>query len=268
MEKNQRLNQYQLCLDEYEKNETFSDVYYKRATGELPEMECSKAVAAILSGYVKSEESILDVGCGAGHYYRSLKNKITVPFRYTGVDPYQILLDKARKAWESETEVSFRLADIHSLPFEDDSFDYVMCNNVITHIPDIRKPLGELIRVASKRIIIRTPIYDKSYRIQLVYSNDWWPYTDVVPEDEFDENGQPRAFSYFDIHSQEFFTSVIKSHLPNANISYTKDDNFDAENLNESANKEGMIQPTRVIDGMQVSGCIILPHHFVEITKQ
>lgn len=267
MKNNGRINQYGLCLDEYEGNETFSEGYYKRAIGEMPEMECSKAIASILSKYVRDNESILDVGCGTGHYYRSLKKRLKVQFTYTGVDPYKILLDKAREAWKDEKTVSFELADIHDLPYEDESFDYVICCNVITHIPNIRRPIGELIRVANKKIIIRTPIFDKSYRIQFVYNNKWYKYTNVKPGDEFDENGMPRAFSYFDIHSQDFFTSVIKRHLPSAKINYIKDDKFDADNINRSAETEGMIEPTRVIDGMQISGCIILPHYFVEISK-
>ena len=66
---------------------------------------------------------------------------------------------------------------------------------------NLLKPISELIRVCRKELIIRTPIYDMSYRIQLVYNKSWWQYTDVAPEEEFDENGNPRAFSYFDIHS-------------------------------------------------------------------
>ena len=46
-----------------------------------------------------------------------------------------------------------------------------------------------------------------------------------------------------------------------------KDDNFDAENINRGADDEGMIEATRVVDGMQISGCLILPHYFVEISK-
>ena len=267
MKKNSRINQYGMCLDEYEENEANRDVYYKRAVGESPEMECSKALGDMLSEYVKDNESILDVGCAVGHYYRSLKKRIKVEFTYTGVDPYKILIDKALEAWENEKNVNFKIGNIYNLPFNDKSFDYVICNNVITHIPNIRKPISELIRVANKKVVIRTPIFEISYRIQLVYNNKWWPYTNVRPGEEFDENGSPRAFSYFDIHSKDFFTSVIQDCLPDAKVKYIKDDKFDAEKINESARKERFIEPTRVIDGMQVSGCLLLPHYFVEISK-
>ncbi|MGB5317849.1 class I SAM-dependent methyltransferase [Eudoraea sp.] len=38
-------------------------------------------------------------------------------------------------------------ADICSLPFEDNSFDIILCNHVLEHIPDDRKAMSELYRV-------------------------------------------------------------------------------------------------------------------------
>lgn len=38
-------------------------------------------------------------------------------------------------------------ADICKLPFEDNSFDVILCNHVLEHIPDDRKALSELFRV-------------------------------------------------------------------------------------------------------------------------
>ncbi|MEC7265648.1 MAG: methyltransferase domain-containing protein, partial [Bacteroidota bacterium] len=38
-------------------------------------------------------------------------------------------------------------ADICNLPFEDDSFDVILCNHVLEHIPDDTKAMQELYRV-------------------------------------------------------------------------------------------------------------------------
>jgi len=38
-------------------------------------------------------------------------------------------------------------ADICNLPFEDDSFDFILCNHVLEHIPDDTKAMQELYRV-------------------------------------------------------------------------------------------------------------------------
>ena len=37
--------------------------------------------------------------------------------------------------------------DITDIPFEDNSFDLIMCNHVLEHIPDDRKAMAELYRV-------------------------------------------------------------------------------------------------------------------------
>lgn len=39
------------------------------------------------------------------------------------------------------------MADICDLPFEDNSFDFIICNHVLEHIPDDRKAMRELYRV-------------------------------------------------------------------------------------------------------------------------
>ncbi len=38
-------------------------------------------------------------------------------------------------------------ADICDLPFEDNSFDFILCNHVLEHIPDDRKAMQELYRI-------------------------------------------------------------------------------------------------------------------------
>ena len=58
------VNKYGNCLEEYKDNKNNAEIYYKRAIGKLPEMEVSKALAKIISKKIKSNQSILDVGCG------------------------------------------------------------------------------------------------------------------------------------------------------------------------------------------------------------
>ena len=53
----------------------YGDLFFDRATGKLPEMESSKAAAARITALAKSGDSLLDVGCGAGHYYRSIRSR-------------------------------------------------------------------------------------------------------------------------------------------------------------------------------------------------
>jgi len=258
---------YGLCLEEYQKNKVQADVYYKREIGVYPEMESSKAVAKFVKKYVKNNYSILDVGCACGQYFRSLNRTIKKNFTYTGVDPYDIFLDKAKKAWRNYKNVSFKKGNIFKLPFKNGEFDIVICNNVLLHIPNLIKPIKELLRVAKRTVIIRTHIHDKSYRIQLVYNNKWWKYTNVKPKNEFDKKGNPRSFSYFDVVSEDYFKSIVLKPYPKAKIVINEDNFFNAKLINKSSKKEKRPGATKIVNGMQVSDLLILPNKIVEINK-
>ena len=251
--------------DEYASNERLAEVFLKRATGQLPEMESSKAVATLVAERSRARDAILDVGCGAGHYLKPLKRLTPAPFRYVGVDNYPLFQAKAEEAWRDEPIATFRQGSIFNLPASDHEFDIVICNNLILHLPTIIKPMAELVRVGRRLIIVRTLIGERSFRIQEVYNSNWWPYTEVPAADEFGDDGEPRAFSYRNIYSMDYFSSVINLHSPGAKVEYLVDDQFSAANIELSAKTEGLVNATRMIDGKQVNGYIIQPHTFVII---
>ena len=72
---------------------------------------------------------ILDAGCGNGFMARHLANHgATV----TGIDKSKALIEQAR---EYDDPVSYRVGDITSMDL-DETFDVIVCNNVIQHIED------------------------------------------------------------------------------------------------------------------------------------
>ena len=265
--KKAKLDNHGLCLNEYKNNKNNANVYFKRSIGKSPEMETSKALAKIIKSKIKKNEKILDVGCAAGHFYRSLKREINKNFYYTGVDPYEIFLSKARVAWKKEKNVNFEKGNIYNLPFKKNQFDVSFCSNVFIHLNDVVKPLKELFRVTSRQIIIRTVLSDVSYKIQLVYNNKWWNDTDVKPINEFDEKGNPRAFSYFNILSFDYLTQNLKKISKNCKVKIIKDDFFDKKKIIKSASKERRPMATKIIGNEQINGCILQPHYFVIIEK-
>lgn len=259
------IDKYGLCLNEYKNNNNNAKIYYDRATGKSPEMEVSKAMANFLEKKVKKDDKILDVGCATGHFYRSIKKKIKKNFFYTGTDPYSIFLDKARIAWKKEKNVNFIKGNIYKLPFKKNEFDVSFCSNVFIHLNDVNKPLKEIFRVTKKTTILRTVLFDVSYKVQLVYNNKWWSDTNVKPIDEFDSKGRPRAYSYFNILSFDYLTQTIMKLYPKAKIKIVKDNFFNKKTIEKSVVNERRPLATKIIGNEQISGCLLQPHYFVII---
>ncbi len=97
----------------------------------------------------------------------------------------------------------------------------------------------------------------------MVFNNKWWKYTSIKPENEFDRKGNPRSFEYYDVHSKEYFSSVIKRFSKKAKISYVKDNFFSSRMINNPLEKKNI--PTKVINNMQVTDLMIVPNYFVII---
>lgn len=93
-----------------------------------------------------SEACVLEIGCGTGVLTRMLGSRSEVA-GVVGVDQGHYLLEEARRRAADLTKVSFQAADARSLPFEEESFDVVVYDSVLSHIPGAERTLAEAFRV-------------------------------------------------------------------------------------------------------------------------
>lgn len=242
----------------WDREEGYGEVLYKRAIGELPEMESSKKIARVLKKYVHDGESILDVGCGAGHYLKSLRREIGGDFNYLGVDATSNFINQAKKAFASDKRSDFMLSDIYDLKLADQSYDIVMCNNVLLHLPSINKPLSELIRVAKAHVIVRMLAGNRSFQIKDVY-----PQPNGV---DFDEEGAPVSYHYYNIYSNKFLDSLLSANKRVASWTITPDFDYDKANLIRSVKDHGDVHDASTILGdYQLNGYVLQPWSILEI---
>ncbi len=235
----------------------YGDLFFQRATGELPEMESSKSAANRLENILKEGDKLLDVGCGAGHYYASYKKNISNDFLYTGVDATQNYVDLAKKAFKNDSNCEFQKQDIFDLEFDDASFDIVTCFNVLLHMPTIKKPISELCRVASKRLMLRTLISDSSYIIKDIMCSD--------VDDEFDEDEEPNNFHYLNIYSENYLKKILSNIGNIKKIKFEIDKDFDSSAVEDTKNILETSDATSVVNGKQISGLILMPWTWVDI---
>lgn len=118
---------------------------------------------------------VLDVGCGARPY-----EPLFAPYaeRYVGVDPVDNPLADLR-------------GPIEDLPVEDESFDVVLCNQVLEHCDDPRRAVCELRRVTAPggRVLATTHgvmVYHPS-------PTDYWRWTHAGLEKLFSEGADWRS---------------------------------------------------------------------------
>jgi ubiquinone/menaquinone biosynthesis C-methylase UbiE len=95
-----------------------------------------------------SQARILEVGCGRGDLWAANVDRIPAGWQITLTDFSQGMLDDARKQIGAAAEnFDMRVADIQELPFENATFDGVIANFMLYHVPDRTKGIGELRRV-------------------------------------------------------------------------------------------------------------------------
>lgn len=246
----------------------YADIFKKRAVGDLPEMESSKAAAKKMAASFNDGDSILDVGCGAGHYLVSYDKALQgKKFHYTGVDVTPKYIEIAQEVFGNRQDVDFLVGSIYKIPFADKTFDIVVCNNVLLHLPEVRIAIRELLRVTKKVLIIRALVGDKSYRIKDIYTKkDMDFFTSEI--DTFDENGEPKDFSFYNIYSKKYISAVVEDTTPGATVIIEADQDFDSENLaRNKGDFKNRTNATTLVNGMQVNGNIILPWSFVIVHK-
>lgn len=131
-------------------------------------------------GYERVRENVLAPGTLSLERHRLfwlyLTNEtefFSKPLRVLHFAPEQAFLKRFKKLKNinyTTTDLNSPIADVKAdicdLPFEDDTYDYIICNHVLEHIPDDTKAMQELYRVLAPggTAIVQVP-YDRKRNI-------------------------------------------------------------------------------------------------------
>lgn len=148
----------------------------------------------LLDGILKLFEDekrgvVADLGCGDGDYSEALTQ---MGFKVTACD-----LDVGRFRYRDK--IDFKVCDVTKpLPFENNSFDYVVLAEVIEHLRNpyqVMQELSRILRPGGKMILSTPNILNLKSRIRFLFEGSW----EYFREPTLDNSTNPKAV-IFNLH--------------------------------------------------------------------
>ncbi len=98
------------------------------------------------------DAAVLDIGCGPASFWCDQLGRIPPGWQITLADLSPGMATQAEANLRAagagdDSRFDFRTADAQSLPFDDDTFDAVLANHMLYHVPDLPRALAEVRRV-------------------------------------------------------------------------------------------------------------------------
>lgn len=93
---------------------------------------------------LKPGHHVLEIGCGTGSMWANVRPPEDCHVKLTDLSPGMLETAKVNTA---HLKASYVVCDAMSLPFEDNTFDIVIANMMLYHVPDIAQALKEIRRV-------------------------------------------------------------------------------------------------------------------------
>ena len=91
---------------------------------------------------------VLELGCGTGLLWRENLGRIPHGWRLTVSDASPgMVREVAQTLRQTDLQFTFEVVDAQSIPYERHTFDVVIANYMLYHVPDLAKALSEIRRV-------------------------------------------------------------------------------------------------------------------------
>lgn len=96
------------------------------------------------------DSRVLEIGCGSGQLWKNNLDRIPSTWAVTLSDASAGMIETTQQALAGSAfaaQVQFRQFNADALPFDAASFDLVIANHMLYHVPSVDRTLGELRRV-------------------------------------------------------------------------------------------------------------------------
>jgi ubiquinone/menaquinone biosynthesis C-methylase UbiE len=158
------------------------------------------------------DAKILELGCGPGYLWQENISRIPVEWRITLSDLSPGMLDAAwRNLVVTGRAFQFKEIDAQSIPFEDETFDAVIANHMLYHVPDRPKGLAEIRRVLKPDGHLLATTIGKNHLKEI---SNW--IRRVNSGTDFVSFGSPFTLENGFEQLKQFFPQVILSRYPDS----------------------------------------------------
>jgi len=185
----------------------YRELFKLRAEGKLGDMECTKSLYRLLEKIYFKGMKILDIPCGAGHYFRKIRELGDI--EYLGIDLDLNAINIAKKIWKDVPNVKFEVQDVTKLDLKDNSMDVVYCYNLLLHLKSYEESLRELFRVSKRYLLVRSLFNEKENVQKVEVSKD---YLGVYKS----------GFAYYNTYARDDVIKFLKG-LVSCNVTFIKD---------------------------------------------
>ena len=90
---------------------------------------------------------ILELGCGDSTIWKNHIGKCEIKYSLTLSDISPGMIQSSKKNLANKKNIDYKIIDIQNIPYDDDTFDIVIANMMLYHVPDINLGLKEVNRV-------------------------------------------------------------------------------------------------------------------------
>jgi len=115
-----------------------------------------------------SESRVLELGCGPGHLWLENLHRLPEGWNTALSDLSLGMVEEARQNLrDSRHPFAFAVVDAQAIPFEDESFDAVIANHMLYHVPNRARAFAEIRRVLKRNGRLYTSTVGRSHMQEL-----------------------------------------------------------------------------------------------------
>ena len=105
----------------------------------------------IMSNYrIDEKMKVLELGCGTGDMWKNSQSLIKACSKLILSDFSEGMVATTKSNIGNYENTEYKVIDIQEIPYENETFDVVIANMMLYHVPDIYKGLNEVRRVLKK----------------------------------------------------------------------------------------------------------------------